>query len=149
METRHKLWLGLGVVCMAGAITACSGPADEHSGMNHGAAEEGGEGGEGASSADSIASDAVYLGQLGFIRGHLMVGVELYREGDAANSETHMKHPESEIYAELVPALEARNAPGFGEQMGALAVTVEQRRPLAEVEAAYETLLAEIGRAHV
>ena len=147
METRHKLWLGLGVVCMAGAITACSGPADEHAGMNHGAAEEGGEGGEGASSADSIASDAVYLGQLGFIRGHLMVGVELYREGDAANSETHMKHPESEIYAELVPALEARNAPGFGEQMGALAVTVEQRRPLAEVEAAYQTLLAGISAA--
>lgn len=147
MESRHKLWLGLGVVCLAGAVTACSGPADEHAGMNHEVAGEGGEGGEGASSADSVASDAVYLGQLGFIRGHLMVGVELYREGDAANSETHMKHPESEIYADLVPALEARNAPGFGEQMGALAVAVEQRQSLAEVEAAYEAVLSGISAA--
>lgn len=142
MESKNKLWLSLGVVCVAGALAACGGADDPHAGMNHGeAAEEGGEGGEGASSADSIASDAVYLGQLGFIRGHLMVGVELYQTGDEAGSETHMKHPESEIYADLLPALQARSAPGFGEQLGALAIAVENRQPLADVEAAYQSVL--------
>ena len=148
MESKNKLWLSLGVVCVAGALTACGGADDPHAGMNHGdAAEEGGEGGEGASTADSIASDAVYLGQLGFIRGHLMVGVELYQAGDEESSETHMKHPESEIYADLLPALESRNAPGFGDQLGALAVAVENRQPLAEVEAAYQAVLDGITQA--
>jgi hypothetical protein len=144
METRNKLWLGLGVVCVASALSACGG--DSHDGMNHAGsteegAEEGGEGGEGASTAESIASDAVYLGQLGFIRGHLMVGVELYQAGDEAGSETHMKHPESEIYADLLPALTSRDAPEFGEQLAALAVAVENRRPLPDVEAAYQAVL--------
>lgn len=148
MQSKNKLWLSLGVVCVAGALTACGGADDPHAGMNHDtAAEEGGEGGEGASTADSIASDAVYLGQLGFIRGHLMVGVELYQAGDEEGSETHMKHPESEIYADLLPALESRNAPGFGEQLGALAVAVESRQPLAEVEAAYQAVLDGITQA--
>lgn len=151
MESKNKLWLGLGVVCVAGAtVTACSsdesaGMADmEHSAMT---ASEGGEGGEGASSEDSIASDAVYLGQLAFIRGHLNVGVNLYREGDEEASATHMKHPESEIYAALQPALEARDAPGFAEQLAALAVAVESGAPLAEVEAAYQALLQGITAA--
>ncbi|OFE12576.1 hypothetical protein PHACT_05025 [Pseudohongiella acticola] len=153
MESKNKLWLGLGVVCVAGvAMTSCS--SDESSdmaGMDHGAmtASEGGEGGEGASSADSVASDAVYLGQLAFIRGHLNVGVNLYREGDEDASATHMKHPESEIYAALQPALESRNAPGFADQLAALATAVENGEPVADVEAAYEALLQGITAAEL
>jgi hypothetical protein len=153
MESRNKLWLGLGVVCVAGvAMTSCSSDeSPDRAGMDHGAmtASEGGEGGEGASSAESVASDAVYLGQLAFIRGHLNVGVNLYREGDEAASATHMKHPESEIYAALQPALEARGAPEFADQLAALAVAVENSQPLAEVEAAYEALLQGITAAEL
>ncbi|MBC52661.1 MAG: hypothetical protein CMQ34_02380 [Gammaproteobacteria bacterium] len=151
MESKSKLWLGLGVVCVAGAtMTGCS--SDENSdmaGMDHSAmtASEGGEGGEGASSDESVASDAVYLGQLAFIRGHLDVGVNLYRDGDEEASATHMKHPESEIYAALQPALAARGAPGFADQLAALAVAVESGQPLAEVEAAYTSLLQGISAA--
>jgi len=116
----------------------------DHSAM---AAGEGGEGGEGASSEESVSSDAVYLGQLAFIRGHLNVGVNLYREGDEEASATHMKHPESEIYAALQPALEARDAPGFADQLAALAGAVENGKPLADVEAAYEALLQGITAA--
>ncbi|MEX0738665.1 MAG: hypothetical protein WD071_04935 [Pseudohongiella sp.] len=151
MESKSKLWLSLGVVCVAGAaMTSCGNEESPGmAGMDHSTmtASEGGEGGEGASSEDSIASDAVYLGQLAFIRGHLNVGVNLYREGDAEASATHMKHPESEIYAALQPALEARDAPGFADQLAALAVAVENGEPLAEVEAAYEALLQGITAA--
>jgi len=151
MESKNKLWLGLSAVCVAGVtMTACSSDESANmAGMEHSAmtASEGGEGGEGASSEDSIASDAVYLGQLAFIRGHLNVGVNLYREGDEEASATHMKHPESEIYAALQPALEARDAPGFADQLAALAVAVESGEPLADVEAAYEALLQGITAA--
>lgn len=148
MESKTKLWLGLGVVCVAGvAITSCS---DDNSAgmdaMDH-SAMTASEGGEGASSEESLASDAVYLGQLAFIRGHLNVGVNLYREGDEEAAATHMKHPESEIYAALQPALDAREAPGFADQLAALAVAVENGESLAEVETAYEALLQGITTA--
>jgi len=151
MESKNKLWLGLGVVFVAGAaMTSCG--TDENAsvvGTDHSAmtASEGGEGGEGASSEESLVSDAVYLGQLAFIRGHLNVGVNLYRDGDEEASATHMKHPESEIYAALRPALVARDAPGFADQLAALAVAVENGRPLAEVDATYEALLQGITAA--
>lgn len=142
METRNKLWVGLGVVVAASTafyIGTSVGPG----GMDHGAMEtagEGGEGGEGAASAEAIASDAVYLGQLAFIRGHLNVGVDLYRQGEQEASATHMKHPGDELYTDLLPAMESRKATGFAEQLEALAVAVTEQRPLAEVEAAYGTL---------
>tara|TARA_R110002167_G_scaffold248781_1_gene454859 strand:- start:826 stop:1509 length:684 start_codon:yes stop_codon:yes gene_type:complete len=110
-------------------------------------AEEGGEGGEGASSADAISSDAVYLAQLSFIRGHLYVGVSLYREGDLEAAATHMKHPGDELYAALLPAIESRDGKGFGEQLEGLADAVIERRLAADVEAAYTALLLAIGEA--
>lgn len=110
-------------------------------------AMEGGEGGEAAASADSVDNDAVYLSQLGFIRGHLLVGVNLFREGHTEASATHMKHPGSEIYTNLLPALEARGATGFGEELGALAAAVEQGGTKEEVETVYGQLLQAISRA--
>jgi len=153
MDSTSKIWLGLGVVCASGAMVSCTTTQDGGigAGMDHSAmamtASEGGEGGESASSADSVSSDAVYLGQLKFIRGHLLVGVELYQEGDADASETHMKHPESEIYAALLPALEVRNAPEFADELSALAVAVESRQSVSAVTEAYDDLMSAISRA--
>lgn len=154
MDSTSKIWLGLGVVCASGAMVSCTSTQEsgmETGGMDHSAmamtASEGGEGGESASSADSVSSDAVYLGQLKFIRGHLLVGVELYQEGDADASETHMKHPESEIYAALLPALEVRNAPEFADELSALAVAVESRQSVSAVTEAYDDLMSAISRA--
>jgi len=47
-----------------------------------------------------VADDAEYLVQLGLMRGHLFVGNQLYLLGELAEAVTHMKHPESELYAE-------------------------------------------------
>jgi hypothetical protein len=49
-------------------------------------------------------------------------------------SMTHAKHPESELYAGLVPAFAARGKPGFAAELDALAHAVERGE---DVEAAY------------
>ncbi|MEX0619043.1 MAG: hypothetical protein WDZ76_08340 [Pseudohongiellaceae bacterium] len=153
-----QLWIALGVV---GAVsTTCTHmnpePADDRqhtmAPATAGGAGDGGEGGGGGeggepAGADAVTSDAAYRVQLGLIRGHLLVGVGLYREGQQIASETHMKHPEDELYAALLPALQARNAPGFGEELQQLAQAVENGAPPDRVESAYQNLLNVIDRA--
>ena len=149
MEIRNRVWLGLGVV-VATSAAFYVGTSDTQNGMSHdmdAMAEEGGEGGEGASTADAIASDSVYLAQLAFIRGHLNVGVNLYREGEVEASATHMKHPGDELYTDLLPAMESRGALDFADQLEDLANAVEAQAPIAEVEAAYAALLSAIDAA--
>lgn len=160
MFIRNKLWLGLGIALVAGA--GCSKQDDkaaEHQGhqsslaiINEGGeggeAGEGGEGGEGASAGKSVVeSDALYLTSLALMRGHLSVGVDLYRKGAHEAAQTHMKHPEDELYVALQPGLEARGAAGFTEQLSTLADAVAQRSSVEDVEAAYASLLQEISRA--
>lgn len=108
--------------------------------LGEGAHEGNGEG-EGEGHTASLAQDdAAYLTQLGLIRGHLNVGVDLYRNDHAAVAQTHMKHPGAELYTALKPALAARNAAGFADELEMLAARVEARAPLAEVEAAFATV---------
>lgn len=151
METRNKVWVGLGVVVAASAafyVGTQNEPGMQ--GMDHSAMampDEGGEGGEGASTADAISSDAIYLGQLAFIRGHLFVGVSLYSEGFQDGAVTHMKHPGDELYANLLPAMESRNASGFADQLEALATAVEGGKPMSEVQQTYDHLLESITEA--
>lgn len=92
-----------------------------------------GEGGE----ASIVRNDTLYLARLGLIRGHLNVGVDLYRNGHAQAAATHMKHPADELYAGLKPALEARGAAGFADALEQLAQRVENGADVEAVEAAY------------
>ncbi|MDP2126806.1 MAG: hypothetical protein Q8K97_05460 [Pseudohongiella sp.] len=94
-----------------------------------------------------IGDDVVYLTQLGLMRGHLFVGVRLYQEGEHSEAATHMKHPESELYAELRPGLEQRGAPDFASQLEALAVAVETHQTVAQVDRLYAELLTSIKQA--
>jgi hypothetical protein len=116
-------------------------------GGERGKAGEGGEGGERGTAANLPRSDAAYLTQLGLIRGHLNVGVELYRVDDWKAAATHMKHPDDELYAALKPALAKRGAPGFDKELHLLAERVEKNAAPAEVDAAYNSLLAAIAKA--
>lgn len=146
MEIKNRIWLGLGIVV---ATSAAFYAGTNQLGMGHDmeAMEEGGEGGEGATTAETIDSDAAYLAQLSFIRGHLNVGVNLYREDAMDASATHMKHPADELYTSLLPAIETRGAKGFDAQLEALAVAVEEKHGAEAVEAAYAALLNAIGQA--
>src|SRR6056297_1191973 len=102
---------------------------------------EGGEGEEGSSSpADLKTDDQAYLTRLGLIRGHLRVGYELYRDGHLDMAITHMKHPRDELYAGLVPAMEARSAALFDAELTTLNELVTSDAGAAEVEAAHAAL---------
>jgi hypothetical protein len=91
--------------------------------------------------------DAAYLTQLGLMRGHLLVGAELYLLGDYMGALTHMKHPESELYAELVPGLLRRSAPDFSDELESFAMAVEAGDTDAVVQQRYESLLITIAAA--
>ncbi len=137
------------------AVTACSGEGEGegHGGEGEGAAtsisgegeseglggESEGEGlggeseGEGlggesegaASSGDPATDDIEYLYRLALVRGHLIAFRELYDSGEREMALGHSKHPQSELYAELAPAFEARSKPGFADELSALASAAE------------------------
>lgn len=102
--------------------------------------------GAAAASADLAADDVGYLTQLGLIRGHLAVGHALYQRELPQLSETHMKHPQEEIYASLVPAFNARGCAGFANDLESLAAAVKARAAQEEVAAIHEGLTASIAR---
>ena len=93
-----------------------------------------------------MTDDAAYLTQLGLLRGHLMVGYELYQQALPEMSETHMKHPGEELYADLIPAFESRGCEGFADELTDLAHVVSDRDTSEAVAASYEMLSASIGR---
>ncbi len=100
------------------------------------------------SGANEAAADVVaYLAQLGLIRGHLRVGMELYRAGRHEHAKRHMKHPEDELYASLADSFARRGATGFAGELSTLAALVERDADGAAVDAAYEALLARIAAA--
>lgn len=147
MNEQRKVWVGLGAALLAGsAATAHAADTDPfNSHASHGTVQlaaamgegegEGGEGeGEGGDSVDLTTNDAAYLGQLGLVRGHLWVGVQLYKAGHTDMALTHMKHPGDELYAGLKPALAARDEDGFAEALTALADAVEKKQPSEVVE---------------
>ncbi len=113
--------------------------------MAHGEGEGEGEGEGSTSDIDLATNDRAYLTQLALMRGHLLVGVELYRQGDSEAAITHMKHPESELYAQIAPAFGARGVDGFADELSALANAVESGAEQSEVEAAYTALIDAIG----
>lgn len=150
-----RVWLSVGTSVLIGAAGGgCTDPGGEAAGDSARAGDvaaqsaggsapaaaspgpaAGGEGeGEGASTADPVSDDVEYLHQLGQTRGHLIAFTALHRLGAHEMSMTHAKHPESELYAGLVPAFAARGKPGFAEELAALADAVEKGE---SVDAAY------------
>ncbi|MEX1147049.1 MAG: hypothetical protein WEB93_01580, partial [Sphingomonadales bacterium] len=166
MNRRIRFWSSLSAVALigTGALSACDNPStdstddtnlteetapasDPHAGMDMGGAG-GGEGeGEGAANTDLATDDVAYLTRLGLMRGHLLVGVELFQAGALDHARTHMKHPEDELYATMEPALESRGAEGFGGKLSRLATAMEEDPEPDTIEAAYADVLAAIEAA--
>ncbi|GAB3291338.1 hypothetical protein [Parahaliea aestuarii] len=157
MHKRTKLWSSLSLAALVGGTSLAVAAADElqaAAAMDTAAADTGqaaaagGEGeGEGlAQNVDPATNDVAYLSQLGLMRGHLLVGLELYRAGHIEHARMHMKHPKSELYADMEPAFKARGSAGFADQLTALANAVESDDSSAEeVEAAYAAVLEGIS----
>ncbi len=104
-----------------------------------------GEGGEGAVAEQS--GTAALLTALGLVEGHLMAGTETYGKGEVEMATTHMKHPGDEIYTDLEPMLDRYGAPGFADELQALADAVEGGAHAAEVEAARDAVREKIAAA--
>lgn len=134
-------------LAMAGEGEGAGGEGERAIGEGEGAGGEGEGGeseageGEGASGPDDLKTDdQAYLTRLGLIRGHLRVGYELYRAGHVDMAITHMKHPRDELYAGLVPAMQARGAETFDDELSTLAERVTADAGASEVETAYAAL---------
>ena len=78
---------------------------------------------------------------LGLVRGHLHVGIELYKGEYFENAKRHMKHPKSELYSAIIPTFEAKKAKGFAVELANLALSVENNEEFKMVSRKYEILL--------
>ena len=160
---RNKLWVGISAAALAGmtGLTGCASGEGEgehsylagsgHHGQSHSLGGEGegeGEGeneGEGVAKVNFLKDDVAYLTQLGLMRGHLLVGYQLFKDGHIEHAKTHMKHPKSELYSDVASAFEARNVAGFADQLSALSSAVEQEQASEVVDTAYAELLNAIS----
>lgn len=106
------------------------------------AAGEGGEGGEGGASVDE---DMAFHVAAAEIEGRLTVAAALYAQGRAEDAKAHLVRPADGIYQGLQPLLKEFNAPGFAEELTALADAVEAGAPAEEVEAKLQAAVAGIA----
>ena len=85
-------------------------------------------------------SDNEYLTQIALMRGHLYVGIELYKNGYVENAKRHMKHPKSELYSDIVPTFKAKNSKGFTVELESLASAVEGEEDFKFISSKYKNL---------
>lgn len=119
---------------LAGLMLAGCGQGGETAAVDHSAHTRSDRQSDRADEADLTVDNVAYVAQLMLMRGHLQAGVALYEAGEQAMAATHMKHPQDELYADLLPAFEARGFEGFADALDALAVAVKGGAPEPEVE---------------
>lgn len=152
MTRRLKLFISLSTLAATGALatSACygesegeGGEGESPAGLAYGAESEGeGAESEGAALlADPATDDAEYISQLGAIEGHLIAFHELQAVGETDMAATHLKHPESEIYAALAPAFAARSQPGFAGELSGLVSAGEKG---GDMDSAYAATISAI-----
>jgi hypothetical protein len=111
---------------------------DDHDGHDHGDIK--------SSATRVFSSDIEYLTNLNLIKGHLWVGVELYKANHIKNGQHHMKHPESELYGDIIPTFEAKGTDGFSTELEKLALSVENEEPLNVIKDNYQNLFDVIDK---
>lgn len=166
---RRKVWVGLGAAVLVTSQAAAreeahpapdaavradrGGPAfdaargpDRHGVFRVAKAGEGGEGGEGDEGGaarkdyDAKLPPALrFYRDIELIRGHLLVGDELVREGRWADALPHFLHPSEEVYGKLRNDLKTYGVAPFDAALKSLAQTVK-----AKSEAAYRTAYAAV-----
>ncbi len=125
----YRIGLLLFVLALSGVLKACHGDNVPHHAQQD----------IDAALADLIVTDDIaYLTQLGLMRGHLYAGMALFGAGERAQAAAHMKHPDSELYAELVAGMQQRGATQFADSLQALAVAVESRASNNDVDTLYQ-----------
>jgi hypothetical protein len=90
--------------------------------------EKGGEGGEGGGKGAQLPPDLDFALKIAQIRGHLLVGDELVKEGQWAAALPHFLHPSEELYGPIRGKLKTYNTPQFASALKLLATTVKQKK---------------------
>lgn len=149
-QTKMKLWVSLGasVVMGANGMAVAAEPQHAHSAMMQVA--QGGEGGEAGhehGGFESLSEDQSLAGNLMLLRGHLLVGSELYTAGRADDAVIHYLHPAEEIYNEIAAGLAARGVTGMATDLNALSAAVKGKKPQAEVAALQTKVEAAVAEA--
>jgi hypothetical protein len=155
MKIRTKIWLGVGAVVLAGAgghgglaiagapLPGASPAAAGSSGAQplasgghlvaqHNARQsgQGGEGDEGGAKAakPSLPPDLDFALKIGELRGHLLVGDELVKQGQWNAALPHFLHPTEEIYGSIRAQLRDYNTPPFEAALKSLAAAVKAKK---------------------
>jgi hypothetical protein len=88
---------------------------------------EGGEGGEAGATAN-LPPDLAFAVSIGQLRGHLLVGDELVKQGEWNAALPHFLHPSEEIYGKIEPQLKDYNTPEFSDALKTLSQTVKSKK---------------------
>ena len=80
------------------------------------------------------------------MKGHLWVGIELYKAKHIENAKRHMKHPKSELYGDIIPTFEAKGTAGFAAELEGLALSVENEESISTIENNYQNLFDAIDK---
>jgi hypothetical protein len=112
--------------------------------MQHGgeAGEAGGETGE-----KNLPPDLKFALSVGQLRGHLLVGDQLVKEGKWKAALPHFLHPTEEIYGEIRGQLKDYNVPPFETALKVLANAVKQKKAGAEYTEAFTTVQDVLAKA--
>ncbi len=135
MKTSRRTWLGLGAAILIDAAASKVIAADAH---KHAAAPakpvpgsggEGGEvGGERGGAKAELKPSLRFARAIAFIRGHLLVGDELIRQGQWNAALPHFLHPLEEIYGGIAGDLATYGVRPFESALRALVQTVRARK---------------------
>ncbi len=87
------------------------------------------------------------VGRLLMLKGHLLVGQELYRAGRLDDAAPHYLHPTEEIWGLIKDEIKTRKLPNFEGDLKALAGLVKAKKPAAEVFAKQDAVLAKLEKA--
>lgn len=154
-KTTLKIWLGIGTVALmnagldvasAAAAEAQKPHAHAHAAGQGGDGGEGGEEGHGDTFADAPAGQAL-VGRLLMLKGHLMVGRELYEAGRKDDALPHYLHPAEEIYGSIQGELKRRKLAAFSRDLKQLSALVKKKAPAEEVFAKQAEVVAKADKA--
>jgi hypothetical protein len=113
-------------------------------------AKQGGEGGEGEGGAPGgveLPPDLDFALKIALLRGHLLIGDELVKEGQWAAALPHFLHPGEEIYGRIRDRLKDYNTPSFEAALKVLANTVKAKKGGDDYAKAFKTVEAALAAA--
>lgn len=92
-------------------------------------------------------ADQALVGRLLMIKGHLLVGKDLYGQDRKDDALPHYMHPSEEIYALIKPELKKRGVAGFEKSLNALYNAVKAKKPAGDVFAMQAEVLKSVDKA--